>query len=305
MQTKKEPLINMFDKDKISGIYKITNKHTGMSYIGRSINLNRRKQEHIRELLKDNNSKNFQREFNKFDRNLEIYEFRVIEYVNEFFLDIAEKIFIEISDNNKLHNIRHNELGEFNFKKYSEEDIWIKEIVGYDNLLKIYVNWYENNIHKADNFKKENIFETIIDEGKSLLESDFIKENQEIKKYIFMENDYFGRIKDYISLNILYYLDKYKDSKICYYYNTSMSDLGMFKSGLIEDVCKSNLNNIRVHKIIYNASKIKSKEVKYLTEIDLFLSETFELIGFENLLEATLYYIIYLYTQKILIKHKF
>ncbi|NGY69298.1 GIY-YIG nuclease family protein, partial [Clostridium perfringens] len=51
MQTKKEPLINMFDKDKISGIYKITNKHTGMSYIGRSINLNRRKQEHIRELF--------------------------------------------------------------------------------------------------------------------------------------------------------------------------------------------------------------------------------------------------------------
>ncbi|NGT52979.1 hypothetical protein G6Z12_13790 [Clostridium perfringens] len=74
-------------------------------------------------MLKDNNSKNFQREFNKFDRNLEIYEFRVIEYVNEFFLDIAEKIFIEISDNNKLHNIRETADGDTNFNTFSLEDI--------------------------------------------------------------------------------------------------------------------------------------------------------------------------------------
>ncbi|XZJ40578.1 GIY-YIG nuclease family protein [Clostridium perfringens] len=305
MELNKEPLFNMFDLNKRSGIYIITNEHTGMGYIGKSIDLSRRKKDHVRNLLKDNNSKNFQREFNKFDRNLDIYEFRIIEYIKEEFLEVVEKFFIENYEGTKLHNIRHNKFGEFNYKKYSEEDIWIKEIPEYESLLKIYAGWYEDNIYIGEPWKKDSIFEVIAENGKKLLETDFIKENISIITFLFRKNDCFSRFKNYIALNILYNLDKYRDSKVYCSFNSNFSNFNLFRSGLIEDIYIANLKNLGVQKIIYNASKIKSKEDKYLTEIDLFLYETFELIGFKNLLEATLYYIVYLYTQKILIKQKF
>lgn len=302
MELNKEPLFNMFDLNKRSGIYIITNEHTGMGYIGKSIDLSRRKKDHVRNLLKDNNSKNFQKEFNKFDRNLEIYKFRVIEYIKEEFLEVVEKFFIENYEGTKLHNIRHNKFGEFNYKKYSEEDIWIKEISEYESLLKIYARWYEDNIYKGESWKKDSIFEVIAEDGKKLLETDFIKENISIRTFIFRKNDYFSRVKDYIALNILYNLDKYRDSKVYCSSNSNFSNFNLFRSGLIEDIYKANLKNLGVQKTMLYTLNIISKENNYITEIDLFLNEVFELIGFENLLEATLYYATYLYTQKILIK---
>ena len=80
-----------------SGIYKITNKRTGKSYIGQSQDIQKRLNQHKNELNRgDHHNPGLQRDFNMGDR----FDFEVIEYTP--YLDEREKAYI--NHFNTFHN---------------------------------------------------------------------------------------------------------------------------------------------------------------------------------------------------------
>ena len=78
---------------KRSGIYKITNTRTGESYIGQSVDVHKRKNQHRQELNKGtHHNYGMQRDYNRGDR----FNFDVVEFTP--YLDEREKFYIKYFD---------------------------------------------------------------------------------------------------------------------------------------------------------------------------------------------------------------
>jgi group I intron endonuclease len=111
-----------------SGIYKITNKKTGVSYIGSSIDINDRFNQHIRQLNSNSHyNEKFQKAWSKYGQSEFIFE--VIEYVEVDYLLIKEQHYLDNllfanENNNKFsllaYNINRQSNNTLGFK-FSEE----------------------------------------------------------------------------------------------------------------------------------------------------------------------------------------
>jgi group I intron endonuclease len=111
-----------------SGIYKITNKRTEVSYIGSSIDINDRFNQHIRQLNSNSHyNDKFQKAWNKYGQSEFIFE--VIEYVEIEYLLIKEQYYLDnllfANENNDkfsllAYNINRNSNNTLGFK-FSEE----------------------------------------------------------------------------------------------------------------------------------------------------------------------------------------
>jgi group I intron endonuclease len=112
----------------LSGIYKIINEKSGMFYIGSSINIKERFNQHMRQ-LKSNNHFNdkLQKAFNKY--GLLSFKFEVIEYIDVENLLIKEQYYLDTllfanEDNDKFsklgYNLNRNSNNTLGFK-FSEE----------------------------------------------------------------------------------------------------------------------------------------------------------------------------------------
>lgn len=80
-------------KNKKSGVYQILNEGNGKIYIGSSTNLAKRKNEHFR-LLRKNKHKNRYLQFS-FNKNPDVFKFKVIEYVSLCSLLIREQFYLD------------------------------------------------------------------------------------------------------------------------------------------------------------------------------------------------------------------
>lgn len=111
-----------------SGIYKITNIKTGVSYIGSSININDRFNQHIRQLNSNSHyNDKLQKAWNKYDQSEFIFE--IIEYVEIDHLLTKEQYYLDTllfanENNDKFsllaYNINRNSNNTLGFK-FSEE----------------------------------------------------------------------------------------------------------------------------------------------------------------------------------------
>ena len=89
--------MNLKWDNKQSGIYSITNKKNNKIYIGKSINLYRRKYQHFGELKRnDHKNKHLQASFNK--HGFENFEFNVVEICEVDILGIREYYWINFFD---------------------------------------------------------------------------------------------------------------------------------------------------------------------------------------------------------------
>ena len=78
----------------LSGIYKIINEKSGMFYIGSSINIKERFNQHMRQLKSKNHfNDKLQKAFNKY--GLLSFKFEVIEYIDVENLLIKEQYYLD------------------------------------------------------------------------------------------------------------------------------------------------------------------------------------------------------------------
>lgn len=95
----------IIEENKKSGVYQILNKANGKIYIGSSANLIKRKNEHFR-LLKKNKHKNRYLQFS-FNKNPNVFKFKVIEYVALSSLLIREQFYLDryFDNQNSCYNM--------------------------------------------------------------------------------------------------------------------------------------------------------------------------------------------------------
>lgn len=86
------------------GIYAFYSKTSGFRYIGQSVNLERRKKDHLRELTKNSHSaKHFQNIFNKYGQ--ENIEYCVLEYCDPSNLTLNEQKWMDVFKPTGLFNV--------------------------------------------------------------------------------------------------------------------------------------------------------------------------------------------------------
>ena len=97
----RQPTTEMIKKltggDRTSGIYKITNTKTGLSYIGRSVDVGNRLTEHVRSAVGASSTAQ-QQVHKEMGKNLLDWEFEVLEKVPEERLGEREKFYIDFYD---------------------------------------------------------------------------------------------------------------------------------------------------------------------------------------------------------------
>jgi group I intron endonuclease len=111
-----------------SGIYKIINENSGIFYIGSSINIKERFNQHLRQLNSNNHfNDKLQKAWNKYETSS--FKFEVIEYIDVYNLLIREQYYLDTllfanEDNDKFsilgYNINRNSNNTLGFK-FSEE----------------------------------------------------------------------------------------------------------------------------------------------------------------------------------------
>lgn len=111
----------MIIKEKISGIYKITNKINGKFYIGSSQNISQRWYDHKRELRHDRHcNKHLQDAWNKYGE--ENFSFEIIEECDIEELSKKEQLYIEkYIESGQMYNISHDTNSSMRGRKHSEE----------------------------------------------------------------------------------------------------------------------------------------------------------------------------------------
>jgi len=168
------------------GIYKIQSKLNGKIYIGSSINLNIRLNEHKNDLIKNKHYNNhLQNHFNKYGINDLIFE--IILYIsNEKYLRDIEQLYLNSYDWENTFNISKNtKVGNNKMDKkvfqYSKNGKFIKTFNSINQASKeIYNNIiYSNNIRQCCDIKNNRII------CKNFMWS-FKKYDQLITKYILI-----------------------------------------------------------------------------------------------------------------------
>jgi group I intron endonuclease len=89
----------------ISGIYCIKNRINGKTYIGQSVDLNKRKNIHYYSLNNDkHHNPHLQYAWNKYEQNS--FEFKILLYCESFELTRYEQFFVDFYIPEKLYNVR-------------------------------------------------------------------------------------------------------------------------------------------------------------------------------------------------------
>ena len=154
-------------------------------------------------------------------------------------------------------------------------------------MLTYYANWYKTFSLREDlRFKNE--FAIILKEGEKLINREFAK-NENLVRLLFSSRSGLLKLQiDYISISLIYTLIKRKSFV------------------LIMKIVDVNMHKKCVRKIIANAYKFTVK-ISNIEELDIFLDWLLEILNDDELrnmtlLDFSLYYATYLYTQKFLIK---
>jgi group I intron endonuclease len=84
-----------------TGIYAIKNLANGKVYVGQSVNLDKRKQNHFWALEYGNHfNSHLQKAFNKYGKNN--FEFHILEETEEGLLDVQERLWIKHYKSNRI-----------------------------------------------------------------------------------------------------------------------------------------------------------------------------------------------------------
>ena len=135
---------------KISGIYKIVNKINGKYYVGSSINVKRRWNEHKSELNKNVHINSYlQNSWNKYGKNN--FDFIIIKEVSKSDLIIEEQKYLDEIKNDRK-NICYNLTFQANGSPYSENECARLKMI------KSLKKYYET--HKSPFYKKHHTKET-------------------------------------------------------------------------------------------------------------------------------------------------
>ena len=92
------------EKNHKSGIYQIRNLINGKKYIGQTVDLTKRKNEHFYSLDRGyHRNSHFQRAYNKYGKN--VFKFKVLLYCEPFELTKYEQFFVDKEKRDDLYNI--------------------------------------------------------------------------------------------------------------------------------------------------------------------------------------------------------
>lgn len=147
-----------------SGIYKIVNKIDGKIYVGQSIHLEKRKNEHFKELINNKHqNQHLQYAFNKYGINN--FDFIVIEYCDKNVLDDREIYYINLYnslDDNFGYNIREGGKSG-TFTDETREKLMKKKMFIPENTVFNIKNDLANGISRVDVRKKYGITQAAVD----------------------------------------------------------------------------------------------------------------------------------------------